>query len=264
MIKKQYLIELSTETPYIKKGQKSFDVKKVQEWINLWKRYDPDNWKVSVAMDGDFGRGTEEAIKEFQTTYGLGTDGIVGNISWRKLIEPMTNAFSRIQDNSLNMKELIVAYAKQHIASSPREFNQNEGTWVRSYMDGHEGKEWAWCMGFSQTIADQATATLGDEFTNYMPATFSCDVIGNHGLQNGKLIENAALNESVIEPGDFFLIVKVPKSDWTHVGIVTGVNGDWIETIEGNTNDEGSREGYEVCARKRNFKTKNIDLFKLI
>ncbi len=38
---------------------------------------------------------------------------------------------------------------------------------------------------------------------------------------------------------------------------------NWIETIEGNTNDEGSREGYEVCARKRNFKTKNIDIYRI-
>lgn len=36
-----------------------------------------------------------------------------------------------------------------------------------------------------------------------------------------------------------------------HTGIVEKVEGDYIHTIEGNTNDEGSREGYEVCRRKR-------------
>jgi hypothetical protein len=37
-----------------------------------------------------------------------------------------------------------------------------------------------------------------------------------------------------------------------HTGIVTSVNGDGtVNVIEGNTNDDGSREGYEVAIRKR-------------
>lgn len=36
-----------------------------------------------------------------------------------------------------------------------------------------------------------------------------------------------------------------------HTGIVESVDGDYIKTIEGNTNDEGSREGYEIARRKR-------------
>jgi hypothetical protein len=37
-----------------------------------------------------------------------------------------------------------------------------------------------------------------------------------------------------------------------HCGIIIKVVGAKIWTIEGNTNDEGSREGYEVCVRVRN------------
>ena len=36
-----------------------------------------------------------------------------------------------------------------------------------------------------------------------------------------------------------------------HTGFVENVVGDEIHTIEGNTNDEGLREGYEVCRRVR-------------
>lgn len=36
-----------------------------------------------------------------------------------------------------------------------------------------------------------------------------------------------------------------------HTGIVELVEGENIHTIEGNSNDEGSREGYEVCRRVR-------------
>jgi hypothetical protein len=39
-----------------------------------------------------------------------------------------------------------------------------------------------------------------------------------------------------------------------HTGFVEKVEGDILHTIEGNTNDTGSREGYEVCRRTRKVK----------
>jgi hypothetical protein len=38
---------------------------------------------------------------------------------------------------------------------------------------------------------------------------------------------------------------------FSHIGVVESVGPDWIQTIEGNTNDEGSREGFEVARRRR-------------
>jgi len=266
MLKNQYILELRTEKPFVKLGQTlDPDVRKVQEWINLWKRYDT-KWKVSTAIDGDFGPSTLAAVKEFQRFQKLTVDGIVGNYTWRKLTEPMTKAFTRI-DKDLDLNKLIVEYAKQHLASGPREFKQNEGTWVRAYMDGNEGAPWAWCLGFVQTIVDQAAFTLKNDESvkNYMPFSYGCDDIGNHGLKSGQLIRNKDLKDgkiSLVKPGDVFLNVKT-EHDWTHTGIITKIDGDWIETIEGNTNDEGSREGYEVCARKRNYIAKNIDIFRI-
>ena len=58
-------------------------------------------------------------------------------------------------------------------------------------------------------------------------------------------------------PGDIFLNRKT-STDWTHTGIVTEVGDGWFRTIEGNTNDEGSREGYEACARTRGFKGRDF------
>lgn len=40
-----------------------------------------------------------------------------------------------------------------------------------------------------------------------------------------------------------------------HTGFVYGVEGDFILTIEGNTNNESSRNGYEVAKRKRKIST---------
>ncbi len=39
-----------------------------------------------AGADGDFGSGTEAALKKFQAKYSLGADGIVGNGTWGKLL----------------------------------------------------------------------------------------------------------------------------------------------------------------------------------
>ena len=263
MIKNHYILELKTDKPYVKLGQNNDnDVRKVQEWLNLWKYFDAE-WNISVAIDGDFGNHTLAVVKAFQEYQKLEVDGVIGNKTWRVLTKPMREAFTRIDDD-LSLKELIIKYAEQHLKSFPREFKQNEGPWVRAYMDGHEGNNFPWCMGFVQTIIDQATFTLGQQFNDYLPLTYSCDVVGEHALKYKTLIRKEDLPGRIsdVKPGDIFMNVKTAH-DWTHTGIITGINGDWFETIEGNTNDEGSREGYEVCRRKRNYKTKNIDVVRI-
>ena len=40
----------------------------------------------SAGADGDFGAGTEAALKKFQTKYSLGADGIAGKGTWGKLL----------------------------------------------------------------------------------------------------------------------------------------------------------------------------------
>lgn len=40
----------------------------------------------AAGADGDFGGGTDAALRKFQTKYGLGVDGIAGNATWYKLL----------------------------------------------------------------------------------------------------------------------------------------------------------------------------------
>lgn len=54
-------------------------------------------------------------------------------------------------------------------------------------------------------------------------------------------------------PGDIF--IQDHGHGLGHTGFVESVVGDKIHTIEGNTNDTGSREGYEVCRRVRDIKS---------
>ncbi|OFX28205.1 MAG: hypothetical protein A2X08_10510 [Bacteroidetes bacterium GWA2_32_17] len=258
MLKKHYLKEIEIKCP-LKKGAKGNDVKKVQEWLNLW-RYQNLLWKYNVTIDGDFGQQTQSAVIEFQKLMELEPDGIIGSQTFGILCNPLKKAFEPIAGS--NIRELVVDYARQHLRNNPRELAQNSGPWVRSYMDGNEGKAWAWCMGFVQTILDMAFSTIGKKYTSCIPATFGCDEVGNHGILKNRLIRNKELRISaeIVKPGDIFLVSKTP-TDWTHTGIITAIEGDSFITIEGNTNDEGSREGYEVCKRNRNFKKEKLDVF---
>ena len=40
----------------------------------------------SAGTDGDFGSGTDAALRKFQIKYGLGADGIAGTGTWSKLL----------------------------------------------------------------------------------------------------------------------------------------------------------------------------------
>jgi hypothetical protein len=51
--------------------------------------------------------------------------------------------------------------------------------------------------------------------------------------------------------------------DWIHTGIIISVSGDVFETIEGNTNNDGSHNGNRACKRVRNFKTSKLDVFSI-
>jgi hypothetical protein len=97
-----------------------------------------------------------------------------------------------------------------------------------------------------------------------MPSTHSCDTVGTTGLQKGLLSRSAQVrrNPSLVKPGDIFLLPQAPL-DWFHTGLVIEVKGDVFVTIEGNTNEDGSRNGVGVFKRNRNFKKSSIDVFSI-
>lgn len=248
-------------------GSKGEDVRKVQEWLNLW-RFASPKWSMHVGIDGDFDTETDNALRAFQKMAGQKEDGIVDAMMFEVLTNPLRWAFTRIS-HSTDLRQLIVAYAAEHVQSVAVELSYgsagNRGPWVRSYMLGQDGEKYYWCMGFAQTILDLAFSTVGRKYTDLMPVSGSCDAVGKRGLADGVLIRNSELAGRIAEvkPGDLFLCMKNPPDDWNHTGIITGVKGHLLFTIEGNTNDEGSNNGYEVCARSRDFTKQNIDIFRL-
>ncbi|MFC2107549.1 peptidoglycan-binding protein [Bacteroidota bacterium] len=264
MLKKHYQNELKLSQA-IKLGDTGPDVSKIQEWLNL--QYNSKNTPATaIKIDGIYGPQTQNAILEFQENNNLRQTGIVDTTTFFLLSKPLYDAFNYKPVNTENISELIVMFARKHLKCRPRELNKrNNGPWVRSYMNGNEGQNYPWCMGFAQTILDQAYSCINKKFTEVIPKSISCTEVGNYGLKNNKLIRNTEIKSNLhkIKPGSLIL-KSISKNQWSHTGIIISINQQKIETIEGNTNKDGSSEGYTVCQHKRKINDRLIDIYTIV
>jgi hypothetical protein len=234
----------------LRRGDRGNKVRAVQEWISLN--------GIGLVTDGQFGPATEFAIKTFQKERGLAKSGIVGQSTFSELVAPMRQAVvGRAPEPTLGAT--VVAYAKQHLERQPREVGgQNRGPWVRLYMGGNEGEPWPWCAGFVCYVLKQACRAFGVPMP--IRASFSCDSLAASAQEKGRFLPERTLDRTDVRPGMLFLNPRT-SADWTHVGIVVDVSSigqDVFLSIEGNTNDSGDREGYEVCRRIRSFRGKDF------
>ncbi len=235
------------------RGRKGKKVRFIQGLLNLQGYH--------IAIDGMFGPATERAVEAFQERESLVVDGVVHLKTFEKLISPMMNTMKEIPPNGRSLGEMVVAYAEQHLKEHPREVGgQNMGPWVIFYMNGNEGPQWPWCAGFACFVLRQACKTLN--LSMPVRSSYSCDSLAAFAKEKGIFLSEAKVKRGeTVTPGSFFLVRRTP-TDWVHTGIVIDVEDDVFHTIEGNTNDEGSREGYEVCKRIRGYKKKDFILIE--
>lgn len=77
----------------LRNGTEGSDVKVLQSML-IELGYDCGRW----GADGDFGDGTELAVKQFQKEHGLEVDGIVGEKTWAALDKAMAEAAKPVED----------------------------------------------------------------------------------------------------------------------------------------------------------------------
>lgn len=226
----------------IARGTKNKQAAKlIQEWLSLH--------GAAVKPDGAFGPATETAVRAFQTKSGLPSTGTVDTATFNLLIAPLVRAISPVA-TQVTLGATVVAVAQQHLAEHPREIGgQNSGPWVRYYTRGNEGAAFPWCAAFVTSVLRQAADIFGVKTP--VPYTLSCDLLAANAKKTGIFVPNKGAKGAIGE-GSIFLNIRKAR-DWDHTGLVIGTNEDSIETIEGNTNDDGSREGYEVCRRFRSW-----------
>ncbi len=233
----------------VQKGVKNAKVRRVQEWLSL--RGFP------LTIDNDFGPATDTQVRAFQGGAGLPVTGVVDSTVFTALAAPLARASALQPADGRTLSQLVAAYGAQQVAEKPSEVGgANAGPWVRAYL-GWDGEAALWCAGFACTALEQAAATLG--VAQPIQSSASCDTLADRAKQAGKFVPGAkaASGQVAIPPGSFFLVRATP-SDWTHVGIVGAAGQESFGTFEGNTNDGGSRNGFEAIARVRNYANKDF------
>jgi lysozyme family protein/peptidoglycan hydrolase-like protein with peptidoglycan-binding domain len=220
-------------------------VRLVQGWLSLH--------GFQVVVDGGFGPATQQALRAFQAKRGLPTTGNVDEATYAALVAPMAAALAPVPRKK-TLGALVLAYAKQHLRQGPREVGgQNRGPWVRLYTDGREGDEFPWCAGFATFCVKQACESLGVPLP--LERTLGCDVMATSC--GHRFVQGSGATSAKVTPGSIFVQLATGderrKYKYRHTGIVVAAGPDTMQTIEGNTNDDGSAEGYEVCARTRGY-----------
>jgi hypothetical protein len=139
---------------------------------------------------------------------------------------------------SLQLKALEIAISQLGKEEVPR--GSNWGEPVKSYL-ASVGITFpaSWCMAFMYWCFKQSAKELG----------ITIPLTKTGGVLNAWQKAPATVKVTDPEPGDIF--IQDHGHGLGHTGIVERVDGDVVHTIEGNTNDTGAREGYEVCRRTR-------------
>jgi lysozyme family protein len=210
--------------------------------------------------DGDFGAVTEAAVRLFQARAAtpdgepVEIDGVVGPDTWAALFGPESLPDRTGPGVASDHAKVVLEVAADEVGVRESPLGSNRGRRVEEYQSSVDpalaGQ--AWCMCFVYWCFKQAAARGG--FENRVPKTggvhFAWRKSGD--LPNGVKVVKAAdaqRNPNLIEPGMVFYIRTSDTSG--HCGIVVeSVNGR-LETIEGNTNNGGSREGIGVFRRTR-------------
>lgn len=232
--------ELAFKTT-ITEGAKGMSARRVQEWLSFH--------GFRTAIDSDYGSATATAVGKFQAAKLLPVSGQVDYATWEALTMPVNAALKDGVGNSL--AERVSSIASQHLKIRPIELGgANRGPWVRIYTGGNDGAEWAWCAGFVTSILRQACLEL--EIKMPIKGSLSCDTLAAQAQMAALFVTEKDLDSgrtpwASLGKAYIFLIRRTP-GDWTHTGIGVAGNQSSFETIEGNSNNEGSNDGYEVCS----------------
>lgn len=263
--KQHYKQELLPPTLPLVLGATGTGVRRLQEWLYIWNYYE-GSYNYKIVVDGIYGIATQIAVTAFQRMQGLVATGICGNPTWSELVQPMRNFYIPTTFHPyVNLAKRLIVFADEALVHAPREIPPNRGPWIRAIMDGNDGAPWAWCAGMMMTLLDLGLDSLGKKLTEYITPTFSCNQMRDAAISKDALVLNSAWvkNTSSVQPGDMFLLLASGDTDYAHhVGLVEEVHPSHIITYEGNTNDEGSREGIEFCKRIRNPSTSRIEFIQ--
>jgi peptidoglycan hydrolase-like protein with peptidoglycan-binding domain len=208
-----------------------------------------------LALSGSFDAATAAAVRLFQARFTdvhglpLKVDGIVGPVTWAALF-PDAAPPPVPAPSPLAAAALDAARGEVGVREVPP--GSNRGPEVDAYLRtvGLEpaGGSYAWCAAFVYWCYDRGAAALG--VPNPLPRTAGVLALWNGAGRAGAeriAAAEVSVRPSLVRSGQIFVLST--GGGLGHVGLVESVDGGVLTTIEGNTNDGGSREGIGVFRR---------------
>ncbi len=218
---------------------------------------------AAIGIDGDFGPTTQAGCATFAAAAGLA--GVTVDAAfWRALTSGMQAAFGFQPAAALTAGEAVVATARAHLAQQPLEARRfidgglkgrdNSGPWVRAY-----------CLGISRPMVPGRRITVGEAGLRLtwpaaaIPTRRSWDRAALRAVHRGvgapERPPRAGLQRDA-RPAGFLFFVRGTlngQPSHIHVGVtISPIRPDGrFDSIEGNTNTDGSQNGWEVCQRTR-------------
>jgi Putative peptidoglycan binding domain/CHAP domain len=211
-----------------------------------------------LGVDGHFGTDTFNAVELFQARHTdllgqpLEVDGIVGSDTWGALFGRAAIHTSPPKSTSrLLRKVLEVAAGEIGVREDPPASNRGERVEKYQASAGVDPGE-PWCAAFVYFCFATAASDLGvaNPMKEKKCRTGSVVELWEQANANGAGIvthDVAFADPSHVLPGMIFVITM--SGGHGHCGLVSRVIGNSLETIEGNTNDDGSRDGIGVFRR---------------
>jgi len=196
---------------------------------------------------GVFGSKTFQSVKLFQSLHRdqdgnpLVIDGKVGALTWWAMFGPDTVLTVVTTPNDLLSAAVRISRTQVGVMEVP--LGSNGGPQVDQYLASVGlGTGFFWCMAFVYWVFNEAAR----EQNRKNPLVKTGGVLMHWKDSKGKKIETADAinNPSLVKPGHIFIMDHGGGKG--HTGIVTAVEGGNIRTIEGNSNNDGSRNGIGV------------------
>lgn len=148
-----------------------------------------------------------------------------------------------MSERSFPVQYVFLACMRQHTPVREQPLNSNRGQMVEAYQAACGGRPGdSWCMDLQNYVGHTA-------FGMAWPLRMTGST--NEAAADAKA-KMLLFESSEAEPGDIFLLYSQKDRIFHHAGAVAGIitNGSF-PTYEGNTNRDGSSNGYGFFAKSR-------------
>jgi hypothetical protein len=208
---------------------------------------------------GVFNKSTKNSVMLFQARFSdvdglpLVVDGQVGPLTWAALFGARFVPSTSVVAPSV-LVGAAIEFAVTQIGVMESPLGSNRGPEVDKYLRAVKldpaADSFPWCVAFTHFCYKMAAESSGGE----NPHTRTAGVLDHwaKAAQNPaarRVLKNQAVaNPALVRPGSLFIIDVGEGAG--HSGMVVGTANGRLSTIEGNTNNNGSRNGIGVFRRE--------------